>query len=84
MRRQQPGVGQSNPALVLGDLGDVGDRGGDLGPQMIDRVEVDVQFTAHSVAGERRDPAQPSRLAAEELRNPVCATKIQMGSRAQR
>ena len=78
MRGQQPGVGQSNPALVLGDLGDVGDRGGDLGPQMIDRVEVDVQFSAHAVARQRRDAAQPTRLAAEELRNGVRPTQIQV------
>ncbi len=78
VRRLQPGLGERDLALLDGQGGDIGDGGGDLGLQVLDRRQVDVQFAADALLRERRDPAQPARRAAEELRNPVCATQIQM------
>ena len=78
VRRLQPGLGERDLALLDGQGGDIGDRRGDLGLQMLDRRQVDVQFAADALLRQRRDTAQPARRAAEELRNPVCPAQIQV------
>ena len=62
----------------VGQRGDFGDRGGDLGSQMLDRRRGRCAVAAHALLGQRGDPAQPARRAAEELRNPVCAPQVQV------
>ena len=61
VRRQQPGSGQRDLTLLRRLRGDLGDGGGDLGPQVLDRLQVDAQVAAHALLRQRRDAAQPPR-----------------------
>ena len=79
VRRLQPGRGQCGLTLIRRQRGHRGDGGVDLGAQMLHRAQVDVEGAAHALPGQFHDAPQPARPAAEELRNPVCATQVQMG-----
>ena len=78
MRRLQPRLRERDLALLDGLSRDIGDRRGDLRLQVLDRGQVDVQFAADTLLREHGDPAQPARRTAEELRNAVRPTQIQM------
>ena len=60
VRRQQPRVGQRGLPLLGRQRGDFGDRGGDFGPQVRHRLQIDVQLAADSLLRQRRDAAQPA------------------------
>ncbi len=51
VRCEQPGVGQRHLPLLVGLRGDFGYRRGDLGPQMLDRFEIDVAGRGARPAG---------------------------------
>ena len=60
VRRQQPGLGERDLPLLRGQRRDLGDRSGDLGLQMLDRGQIDVQLAADALLRQRRDTAQPA------------------------
>lgn len=57
----------------------MGGRAADLAAQVLDRIQIDVQFTAHPLLGQGGDPAQPSRPATEEVCEAVGTAQIQVG-----
>ena len=59
VRSLQPGLGERDLPLLHGLGRDLGDRSGDLGLQMLDRGQIDVQLAADALLSERRDTAQP-------------------------